>query len=602
MLSKLKELLSGGEAKKPTAPPAKTKKTAAKSKAQKAKTQPTKEKKPGRKKESTMEDQLRDVISTQGDLPGFEKIISSVDTSRPIQLSNPSMRDNFLIAVTSERDKRAVLIEAVESLTHNPDHTVQRINLRQRAQMLGYRCDVRRATSEVIRIAYENDAVSATNRHEDQLSGQFQEDFDELLLLATKMNASDIHIEVRRTQAKIRFRKDGDLIDHKEIPVVYAREFAGVIYRVIAEEKDVTFKPSETQDAVIDRQLTEDLRMRVRLATMPAYPQGFDCVMRLLPMGVSREVKELSTLGYNSQQIADIKRAMSQPVGVTIVSGTTGSGKSTTLVTVLSKVIKDKQGKLKVISVEDPPESLIHGATQVPVVRSKKVTGNDTNPFAASIRAAMRSDPDVLFVGETRDKDSAQLLTHAVQSGHQVYTTIHAPSAIGIVSRLRSIGTASDVLGSQDFIAGLVYQTLVQTVCPKCCVPITQSKEMAESKGEAYVTEYLQLMDRIAMLSDEHDISQVNFRGKGCKSCTNGITGRTVVAEVCTPTLEMYRMFSEGRELEAYQIWRAHGGKNVLDTAIEKLTHGMCDPFDLEHKVGPLNANILEKLDAEDSE
>jgi len=533
-----------------------------------------------------------DVIVKRGNLPSYMSLMTSSRGKMPV--TDPEVKQDFAILCVDEEKKEAILLETHEGKTTSRDHAVVAMDLRQRARRMFYKVTTMTTTRDILRIIYEEaENTKGVADEGEKRAGELQTHFDDLIKAAISHGTSDVHIEVRRNGAKIRFRKNGNLEDYKEIPVSYATEFGGVIYRVIAEEKDVTFKPNEPQDAVIDRQLTDQLRMRIRLATMPAYPSGFDMVMRLLPMGVTANRKELDELGYTQRQLQDIKLSMAQPVGCTIIAGTTGSGKSTTLVTMLGKVIEDKAGTVKVITVEDPPEFEIRGATQVPVVRSKKVSGRDQNPFSAAIRAAMRSDPDILLIGETRDHDSCELLIHAVQSGHQVYTTIHAPSAIGIISRLRSLGAPNDVLGSQDFISGLIYQTLVQKVCDKCCRTIDEAEAVNLEKGKTYYKDFIELARRISFVANEKEMKNIRFRGDGCTECVKGISGRTVVAEVCVPDHEMIAKFADGREIEAWHHWKDNGGISALQNGIHKMLLGICDPFDVEHKLGPLTQDIV---------
>lgn len=531
-----------------------------------------------------------DVIIKRGNVPNYMSLLTGPRGKMPV--TDEEVKQDFAILSVDDEKREAIMLETHEGKTTNRDHAIKAMDLRQRVRRMHYKVTTMTTTRDILRILYE-EAESAKGPDSDSNAGELQTHFDDLVKAAISHGSSDIHIEVRRNGAKIRFRKNGNLEDYKEIPVSYAQEFGGVIYRVIAEEKDVTFKPSEPQDAVIDRQLTDTLRMRIRLATMPAYPSGFDMVMRLLPIGVTSNRKELDELGYTPHQLNDIKLAMAQPVGVTIIAGTTGSGKSTTLVTMLGKVIDDKAGTVKVITVEDPPEFELKGATQVPVVRSKKTSGKDTNPFSAAIRAAMRSDPDILLIGETRDHDSCELLIHAVQSGHQVYTTIHAPSAIGIISRLRSLGAPHDVLGSADFISGLIYQTLVQKVCDGCCRTSEQAAEVYMNKGKSYYKDFLELNKRIQHVATEEQRKQIRYKGDGCDQCVKGISGRTVVAEVVVPDHEMISMFGQGRETEALHHWVQNGGVSALKNGIDKMLLGMCDPFDVEHKLGPLTSDIV---------
>jgi type II secretory ATPase GspE/PulE/Tfp pilus assembly ATPase PilB-like protein len=531
-----------------------------------------------------------DVIVKRGNVPPYLELLSSPKSKIPIH--DEKVKNHFAILLINDERNETILLESFEGIEEGKtDHSIIALDLKQKIRRLNYKVITMKTTRDIISILYDeskNLIVESENR-----AGELQTDFDGLIKAAVSNGTSDVHIEVRRNKAKIRFRKNGNLEDYKELSVSYATELAGVIYRVIAEEKDVTFQPSQPQDGVIDRQLTDQLRMRIRLATMPAYPNGFDMVMRLLPMGVTTKRQELVELGYRSMQLNDIKLSMAKPVGVIIVAGTTGSGKSTTLVTMLGKVIEDNKGNSKVITVEDPPEFELSGATQVPVVRSKVVIGRDKNPFAASIRAAMRSDPDILMIGEVRDGDSTELLTHAVQSGHQVYTTIHASSGIGIIARLRSLGAKNETLGSQDFISGLIYQTLVQTTCESCHKNASDADLFYEKGSKSRYTEFLEIMQRIRHSAGGRDISHIRFKGEGCDKCSQGVTGRIVVAEVIVPDHEMKSMFAVGRDIDAWHHWRKSGGETALETGINMMMDGICDPFNVEKKLGPLTDNAV---------
>lgn len=490
------------------------------------------------------------------------------------EVSEQMREEMILLLVADENRINTILLSTVKMI--NSGHALA---LKNRAIDRGYNVDLKPAESTVVRMLYESYKENRSEVEKEELISNYQREFANLLAAANADGVSDIHIEVRRETAKVRFRINGNLVDYTEWSVRYAREMGQVIYSVIAEEKDVTFNPDRPQDAVIDQNIG-DVRVRVRLATMPAYPDGFDMVMRLLPMGVGGEAVPLEKLGYTDSQVSAANLAVSKPVGVTVIAGTTGSGKSTSLKNMLLKKIASYAGMIKVITVEDPPEYFISGATQVPVVRSKNAK-DGVNPFAAAIRAAMRSDPDVLMIGEVRDHDSAELLVHAVQSGHQVFTTVHASSAIGIVARLAGIGVKRDVLGGTDFLSGLIYQTLLPVLCDKCKVGIDDSGADDDLKS------------RLSRVS-ENFIDSIRFRGKGCGACSEtGITGRTVAAEIIIPDNEIMKLIREGDDASALQHWKRNGGKTALHTGIQKMNAGIVDPRDVEHRLGYLTIDLI---------
>lgn len=533
-------------------------------------------------------------IMLRDNIPAFERVLSGVANSE-FTVSDEFKLD-IAILLTNE-DKRTV--EIIISARMNKPQVVADIN--ERVKKAGYRTAPPLYVDHgIIGLIYDESAKSGADTTAKEAS-EMQRLFDDLLIKAVSVNASDIHIESRRNSAIVRFRADGSLLKVHDWSPSQASQLASVIYNVVAEEKDVTFQSDRPQDAVAERDIRIGdgmQRIRARIATMPAYPAGFDMVMRILRMGsqssaTTSKKADLGALGYLPEQVHDIDLSIARPVGVTVMAGVTGSGKSTSLTTMLRKKIQDYEGRIKVITVEDPPEYVVEGATQSPVVRSKSsksADGEKVNPFAASIRAAMRSDPDVIMVGEVRDEESAKLLVSATQSGHQVFTTVHAPSAFGIIGRLRSLGVPNDVLGSLDFISGLIYQTLCPVLCPECSVPLEQY--MAREQSERAE----QLKMRLVRVVENLAEANVRFRNpeSTCEHCKGkGIIGRTVVAEVVLPDENMKILFSGGKDTEALRYWKTKkNGKTVLWYGIGKMKQGLLDPFDVEHKMGLLDSEV----------
>lgn len=541
----------------------------------------------------TRKSHVRAMITRRENIPGYKKILTMPDGEIPL---TGELAKYYIAVLLNERHRTIELIASIDAPFTGPIDT-NLMTLKERVKSKGYKSvNISNATSAIIEIILEDGKKNSSEEEEAKETSELQNDYDDLLKESVEQNISDIHIEVRRDSSIVRTRKDGILAQVHEWPVQYARRLASVIYQVIAEEKDITFKDSEPQSAVVDRDLGNQ-RIRVRLATMPAYPDGFDMVMRILPMGVAGKKKDdLKTLGYNNEQTDLIRVANSKPTGVTVMAGTTGSGKSTSLKCMIEGRIAHYRNSIKVITVEDPPEYEISGSTQVPVVRSRVAEG--VNPFAAAIKAAMRSDPDILMVGEVRDGDSAELLVGAVQSGHQAYTTVHAPSAIGIVGRFRSLGVPDDVLGSQDFLSGLVYQTLVPTLCKECSIPYKEYVSQTNNQTDDCKLVY-QNLGRVIEDISEND---VRFRNnKGCDKCNAGVTGRTVVCEVIIPDHKMFKLFGERRDLEALYYFKDKGGRTVLDHGIDKIKAGIIDPFDAEHKLGRLTSELDAFGESEDT-
>lgn len=525
------------------------------------------------------------VLSKKDDIPQHFSVLSV--TGGAIELPVEWQR-NYAILLTG-RDKKEVQIVASVDVIRRGGLDDDYLAIVDRIKRSGFaRTGVKLlAKPEIIQIIYENIEQKRSAEEQQKAATKIQIEFDELLVSALKTKASDIHIEVTRKGAEVRFRVNGALQTFEEWPVRHARTMAGVIYMVIAEEKDTSFDERIAQSAIIDRDLGEWGSVRVRLNTLPNYPAGFDMIMRILKMGQSGDKIDLNKLGYSREQLSKTRRAVAKPQGAIIMAGTTGSGKSTSLNAMLSEKITHHQGRIKVITVEDPPEYTLEGATQVPIVRSRSAAkeGADVNPFASTVRAAMRSDPDILMIGEVRDHHSAELLIHAVQSGHQVFSTIHASSGIDVISRLRSNGVTDDVLGGHNFIAALMYQTLVQTVCKHCSTDFEHFKKHVHDEASE------DLIHRVYRYLGSAQAKHLRFIDhKGCPHCRNGVTGRTVAAEVILPDAYMRRAFRENQDSDAMMHYAYNGGKFALHHGIEKLLQGQCDILDVEHKLDQIAA------------
>jgi len=474
---------------------------------------------------------------------------------------------------------------------------------------------------------------------------------NDLFIKAVRQGVSDIHLEVRKGFARIRARTNGRITNFYATSFAESTgyEWGRVIYQVMSAVSNATFNAKTQQDALvvgIFGDAERKVKLRVRVATNPSEPSGFDMTMRLLIIQDSKKPLTLEQLGYNKKLTFGIKQSIAQPVGLTIISGTTGSGKSTTLQNILLGKINERNGEIKVITVEDPPEYFIPGATQVPVIRDEK--GNAEQGFSKAIKAAMRSDPDVIMVGEIRDEQSATLTVQAVQSGHQVFSTIHAQSALGILNRIENLGVGRDILGSPEFIAGLIYQKLLPILCPHCSIKLIEdnvpnayslekiildNKILAESDlikhGERKpkdmnIVRYFQDMrvfnsSHAEFIFDEYrtknsaeekelflkrlneyygDISDldIRFQGSGCShpKCKGGVIGRTVVAELVRPDLHMLGLITDKKDSELLTYWKkTMGGKYAAEDAYDKIKMGIVSPINVEHELGLIGAKIL---------
>lgn len=528
------------------------------------------------------------VLSKKGRIPAFDDILTTDNGSIPL----PEKLRNHYVAIAEGTTRATIYCDHTKSLSPHLDNTYQQIY--RKCKSLGYKSVVRAlATPNIISIIYTMNQTTSTKKRKAE-NNKYVKEYTSIISRALELNCTDIHIEVRRDSALLRFRTNGRLVNVEDWDVASAKRVAGLIYTVIASEKEINFNENEPQSAIVD-DVIDGISVRLRLNTLNAYPKGFDMTMRVLKMGMTVSDVSLDSLGYSDSQLRDIMRMKAKPNGAVIIAGVTGSGKSTTNTVLLSGIINEYTDSLgceiKVITVEDPPEYEIPGATQVPVVRSK--TKDNQNPFAETMRACLRMDLDILLVGEVRDSESAELMQHAIQSGHMVYTTIHAQHAFAIPARLKGMDLTDDVIGSQGFLAGLIYQALVKTCCADCSYTLDEAISLKDFNKDP---QFLEMVERLRKIPNGKDgLSNVRIRRKeGCNNCKGGVIGRSVVAETVDINDKLIEFFSRGQYNEARRYHRDNGGTFVVDHAIEKVLNGLVDPRDAEDKVGPLIPSINE--------
>jgi type IV pilus assembly protein PilB len=357
--------------------------------------------------------------------------------------------------------------------------------------------------------------------------------------------ASDIHIEPAKECLRIRFRVDGILHDGMVLP---KRAQASLLSRFkIMADMDISEKRSP-QDGRISA--TVDGRpYDFRVSTLPAV-FGEKIVMRVLDK--SNISVGLSKLGLLPHTFELFESMISRTYGILLVTGPTGSGKSTTLYSVLSKLNNSEKN---ILTVEDPVEYELAGITQTMV----NVKANMT--FASALRSFLRQDPNIIMVGEIRDAETALIAIEAALTGHLVLSTLHTNDAPGAVARLLDMGVESFLIASS--VAGVLAQRLLRTICPKCKEPYTPPRDAIK---------------RLGMNFDLLDKAEVTFfRGSGCESCNGtGYKGRVGVYELM-PITEKVRELILARA-SSYAIREAAieaGMRTLKDDAMEKILLGM---------------------------
>ena len=382
-----------------------------------------------------------------------------------------------------------------------------------------------------------------------------------ILRYAVDGRASDIHIEPIEDKVRVRFRVDGVLATSIELP---QKVHSAVIARVkilSSLRLDEKRKPQDGRfSAMIDNR-----KIDFRVSTLPTY-YGEKAVMRILDPDST--VRSLESIGISEYHLAQIREAIRQPYGIILISGPTGSGKSTTLYAMLSEV--DRVG-MNVISLEDPVEYKIDGVSQSQVRPEIGYT------FASGLRTVLRQDPDVIMVGEIRDKETAQLAIQAALTGHLVLSTIHTNNAIGVVPRLIDMGVDPFLIAPTLILA--MAQRLVKKICPG-------SGEELEVKGSLKMMVDRQFEDLAESQRKYIPPTGTMLKTKATPDCPNGTRGRTAVMEIVEVSDQLEQMILKGAsEAELYQVARKNGFMSMREDAIIKaLKHEI--PFEEVNSLG----------------
>jgi type II secretory ATPase GspE/PulE/Tfp pilus assembly ATPase PilB-like protein len=296
-------------------------------------------------------------------------------------------------------------------------------------------------------------------------------------------------------------------------------------------------------------------------------------VLRLLYKDTTKN-SDLVTLGWHISQAVAFKRLKAKPYGINIISGPTGSGKSTTLQKILVGIIQEVAGKLHVLTVEDPPEYPVKGATMIPVANAPDEKSRAT-AFHAAIRAALRQDPDILMIGEMRDAPAARLAFQCAMTGHPTYSTLHANSPLDILDRLIDIGVERNLVYDHEIVTGLISQRLVPVICPKCRSKIEEVADHFDAQD----------VNRLLAAFKGHQTYVKN--PAGCEHCKNtGLVDRTAIAQVMETSEELMHLVKTVGKPAANAHFVKNGGLSIAAHAHMKVAAGLIDPFAAEREVG----------------
>lgn len=482
----------------------------------------------------------------------------------------------------SELEKMAFFDEA-GCVLYVSKHSAFNANVRSYSTQLkrihGESFKQEQVTMEEIQLLHTNHRVAkATGPAVD--SSEMQKAATTMFKSAVDKHASDVHIRVSlKGHTQVLFRIHNDLVLQEQKTPEWGRRMCSTIYQSMSDISDPTYDEKARQDGRISSTAKLGTSLDgIRIATTPQV-DGMVMVLRLL-YNDAKKSTDICELGYEVEQRDQVDTMKRRPTGINIIAGPTGSGKSTTLQRTLMSIHKECGGKKHIITVEDPPEYPMPGIVQTPVNNAETEVDRSA-AFQAAIKATMRLDPNVMMIGEMRDTPSARLAIQAAMTGHQVWSTLHANDAFGIIDRMVDLGLPLSMMTDPTIVTGLICQRLLKILCPHCKKPlasvIEKGKETSEQK---------RIMSVVGL-----DITTAFVVGHGCEHCRNtGIAGRTCAAEIVVPDHGLMRLLRSGDREGAISYWRERGGKSVLAVALEKINGGLVDPFQAEEEVGPLNS------------
>ena len=427
--------------------------------------------------------------------------------------------------------------------------------------------DTKFGTVESVHIDYDN---------------QMQKDFVDIVARAAAQKVSDIHVEVA-DQTTIYFRLDGSMQPVLEYNSQWGESFVRAAF-ASADISNSSYAQNEYQAAQKDGRTplrgTKDLYLPssvlgIRMQFNPIAFGSQYLVMRLLYDNPTEGIKTQEEFNEYEQKL--LMRLRSAPTGLVVVAGPTSSGKSTTLVHNMSLMLKEHRYEINLITVEDPAEQKIFGAHQMPVVNATNEEQRDEK-FTEALAASLRSDPDTLMVGEIRTLSAAQLTVKGALSGHNVWTTLHANSAMGALTRLLDMGVEAFKLKDETMMRGLVSMRLFKKLCPYC-----REKLIDKTDHPSY--------QRVVDAFGELGLKQVFVRGSGCEHCNGaGTIGRIKAGEIIVTNSEFLHFALAGEADAALKYWLEKlDGRTLKEAAIELMLKGIIGVDEVERWVGLLD-------------
>lgn len=384
---------------------------------------------------------------------------------------------------------------------------------------------------------------------------------DEIIKDALSFRASDIHFEPRNQEVEVRFRVDGNLREAGHLPKEY---YDNILNRIKVESGMRIDEHLTAQDGAMQRILDQNHHVDLRVSLVPTV-EGEKVVMRVL--GSYVQAFTFADIGVGEAHREIIERSIAKPFGMILTVGPTGSGKTTTLYSLLKLL---NRPDVNITTIEDPVEYKMPGTNQIQVREASNMT------FAKGLRAIVRQDPDIILVGEIRDQETAEISVNAALTGHLLLSTFHANDAATAMPRLVDMGIEPFLLSSTLEI--IIAQRLVRRICRHCrySLPLAESIKGVKMPAGFKLARYFTDADTV-------------YAGKGCNVCSNsGFDGRIALFEIIEVTPEMQELLLHGPStIEIEELARRQGSMPMFDDGMEKVRGGMTTLGEVLRVVSP---------------
>ena len=476
--------------------------------------------------------------------------IKYIETLDQIKLKDIKIPVNILkqtLSVPIEVKYNKVIVAMTDPLDWNAQALIKRFLQDKNLEIvLGFKDDILKIIKKIEDRAKEKEILNDIRK---ELKGQEVKGDESaimrlikyIIVSAIEKNASDIHIEAEEGEAEVRIRILGMLTEFLDFD---EEIFYAIDSRIkLLANLDVSEK-RKPQDGSFSMQFGDN-KFDFRVSTLPTI-WGESIVIRILD---KRSIlKSINEIGISEKNLTLVKKAFSQPNGIFLVTGPTGSGKSTTLYAALNKINSvDK----KIITVEDPVEYKLKGIQQVQVNPKVGLT------FAGALRSILRQDPDIIMIGEIRDLETLEIAIKVAMTGHLVLSTLHTNDAISTINRMVDMGADSFLVATS--LIGVEAQRLVKTICPYCKAPY--------KPDDVYLEPIKDILPR----------DPVFYRGKGCEKCNmTGFNGRTIITEIFLNDENLESMIAKKKEkLELLYYLKKKGFKTMFYDGIIKALKGV---------------------------